>query len=143
MDNVSNQDVQTTAPAPDWDKILPEMFIDRRFTPSGRRRYQALIDGVSVGIVVAFKPHNYENYGLNHDDMAKLIYFQQERHFQVIFVVLATDDGNGPIYVGHRDAVEVDKAIGNVKCRQGPWGEYWLLRPDFMLIDYQLRIQGW
>ena len=95
MDDVSHLHTQ-----PDYEALLPNMFGDRRFTPSGRRRYQAQIDGISVGIVVAFKPAGYDNFALNHADMAKLIYFKQERHFQEIFVVLATDDGNGPIYVG-------------------------------------------
>jgi hypothetical protein len=145
MADIINQLMQTTAPVPDLDNLLPQMFGDRRFIQSGRRRYQAVIDGIKVGIAIAWKPAGYANYGLNQEDMAKLLFLKQEKKFDEVFVVFATagETYGTAEYVGHRDAAEVDKSLETIKPRQGPGGDYWLLRDDFLPLNFQPRIRGW
>ena len=120
-----------------WDEYLPNIFTDKRFRKTSRRKYQFALNGAAIGIVVAWKPVDYDNYALNEEDMVKLLYLKQEKQFDAVFVVLATINGNIAEYVGHRAASEVNETLKSVPPRDGPHGKYWLLRQDFLALDYQ------
>jgi hypothetical protein len=124
-----------------WHDHLPNIFTDSRFYKTSRRRWQIEVNGARAGIVVAWRPADYENFALNKADLDRLLQLKQDASFAAAFVVLATVTGNFPSgYVGHRDAEELHEALKTVRFRTGPHGEYWLLREDFSLLDADTHI---
>ena len=128
--------------APNWHDHLPHIFTDSRFRKSSRRKYQIQLDGAVAGIVVAWKPVDYDNFALNEEDFGKLRFLRQEKKFDFGFVVLATINGQfgSATYVDHRDIDEVDETLKGVRPRSGPHGSYWLLRQDFLPLDAEPTI---
>ena len=121
------------------------MFTDPRFRKSktSRRRWQAEINGTRAGIVVAWKPAGYDNHALNKDDIDLLLKLKHEGTFAEVFVVFASADENfDSTYVGHCDAAEFSETLKSVPFRKGPHGDYWLMRPDFSLLD-DVDERGW
>ena len=123
-------------PAPNWDELLPNIFYDTRFHKTSRRRWQVEINGNRAGIVVAWRPVDYDNYALNKADIDRLLELKRDAKFHAAFVVIATVAGNSNrTYVGYRDAEELHETLRSVPPRNGPYGEYWLLREDISPVD--------
>ena len=122
----------TTAP-PNWDELLPNIFTDPRFRKSkkSRRRWHAEINGTRVGIVVALRPVDYDNHGLNKEDIEQLLKLRRDGTFDAAFVVLASVG----MYIGHRDAEELFETLKGVPFRTGGHGDYWLLPLDDVAED--------
>lgn len=118
--------------ATNWHDHLPNIFTDARFIRTPPRKYQLPIDGVVAGIVVAMKPANQNNFGLNKTDFDRLLELLHDGSFAAAFVVLAS---GWTTYTGHRDAEELYVTLKNVPIRNGPYGDYWLLREDFSPLD--------
>jgi hypothetical protein len=130
-----------TTTTPNWDELLPNIFHDSHFHKSSRRRWQGQFNGARAGIVVAWRPADYDNYALNKADIERLLELRREATFDAAFVVLATVSGNyGSSYVGHRDAEEFYETLKVVRFRTGPHGDYWLLREDFSPLDAEMWI---
>ena len=89
---------------PNWDEIIPQLFTDPRFKPAGRRRKLICVDGVWAGIVIAWQPSDYANFGLNQEDMDRLFQKRGDGLLDVGFVVQATIENSKPVYVAHRAA---------------------------------------
>ena len=134
------REVQTTSPT--WNDLLPTMFSDFHFRKTSRRRWQAEINGARAGIVVAWRPGDYENFGLNKPDVDLLLKLRRDGKFDAAFVVLANVNF-GSAYVGHRDAEELYEALKSAHFRTGPHGEYWLLREDFSPFDNLAPVPEW
>lgn len=135
----------TIRPATNWNELLPRIFTDPRFQKSrtSRRRWQANINGTRVGIVVAWRPADYDNFALNKADIELLLKLKQEGTFDEVFVVLASADENfDSTYVGYCDAVEFYETLKSVPSRKGPHGNYWLIRGDFSLLG-DVSERGW
>jgi hypothetical protein len=121
---------------PDWDQFVPNIFTDTRFHKANgsSRRWQVAIDGVRAGIVIAWRPANYDNFALNKADLDRLLELRQDASFNAAFVVTATvsgsfDAGNFErVYIGHRDAEQLAEFLKSARLRQGPHGHYWLLQ---------------
>jgi hypothetical protein len=122
-------------PAPNWHDLVPHIFDDPRFLKTGRRRFQLQLDARWAGIVVAWKPPGYENYGLNREDIERLIEKRDDGSLDAGFVVLATIENSQGGYVAHRDGEEVYESVKGIPPRSGQYGEYWLLRADFSPFD--------
>jgi len=124
------------SPALNWNELLPNIFNDSRFHKTSRRRWQIGLNGMRAGIVVAWRPVDYENFGLNKADIDRLLELRRDASFDAAFIVIGTVSGNfGRTYVGHRDAEELFETLKSVPFRNGPYGEYWLLREDFTPLD--------
>jgi hypothetical protein len=117
---------------PNWDEHLPNIFKDTRFLRSSPRKYQLPINGAVAGIAIAVKPTNQNNFGLNKADFDRLLELLRDGPFTAAFVVLASV---GNTYVAHREAEELAEMLKTVQFRNGPYGEYWLLREDFSPFD--------
>jgi hypothetical protein len=124
-----------TIPKPALDAVIPRIFVDPRFHKSNgsSRRWQVAIGGFRVGIVVAWRPENYDNFALNKADLDKLLEFRSEDLFNAAFVVTATSTGSFDagnferVHVGHRDAEELAGVLKSARLRKGPHGDYFLL----------------
>jgi hypothetical protein len=114
----------------------PTSFEDPRFKPAGRRRKLICVDGVWAGIVIAWQPPGYANYGLNQDDMDRLLEKRSDGLLDVEFVVLATIENGKPAYVAHREAEAVRESLKTIPPSDGPYGPYWLLRGFSKLDDF-------
>ena len=130
-----------------WDEVLPAMFGDPRFRRSktSGRRWFVEIDGCRVGIVVSLRTADRDNHALNKEDFDKLLELRRAGSFDVAFVVLAALGENfASEYVGHRDAEEFFEELKVVRFRTGQFGDYWLMRGDFSLVDAELVVpEGW
>ena len=84
------------------------------------------MNGIRAGIVIAWRPTDYPNFGLNKSDADRLLELRRPGSFDAVFVVLATISGNEPVYIGHREAEELLETLKSVRLRNGPYGEYWL-----------------
>jgi hypothetical protein len=113
---------------------IEDIFNDDRFCPTSRSRYQAVIDGRRIGVVVAWRNNQYDNHALNKDDIDRLLDLKRDGTFAEAFVVSAR--GPRSIYVSHRDAEQLFKELKSVSPRSGPYGEYWLLREDLSLREF-------
>jgi hypothetical protein len=119
-----------------WHALVSLIFTDQqRFIQTGRRRYQVGLDGAWAGLAIAWKPSGYENYGLNQQDLERLIEKIHDDSLAAGFVVLATIENGKPVYVTHRAAKAVYENLKDVPPRSGPYGDYWLLRGDFSVFD--------
>jgi hypothetical protein len=116
------------SPAPGWHEIVPQLFVNRRrFLQTGKRRFQVELDGLWAGIAVAFRPFGYANFGLNCEDLQRLIEKVGDGSLAAGFVVQAT--------IAHREAEAVCAMLKDVPPLSGPHGDYWLLQGDFDELD--------
>jgi hypothetical protein len=113
---------------PDWDALIPRIFDDPLFKPAGRRRKLACVNGLWVGVVIAWQPSGYVNFGLNKEDIDRLFEKRGDGSLDVGFVVLATIENGKAVYVAHREAEAVRERLKDVPQRDGPYGPYWLIR---------------
>ncbi len=125
---------------PNWDELIPNIFNDARFVKTSRRRRQIAVSGVRAGIVIAWRPDDYENFALNKMDGDRLLELRRDASFDAAFVVIATISNYEPVYVGHCEAEELLETLKSVRLRKGPHGEYWLLKDDFTPFDVPLSI---
>jgi hypothetical protein len=120
-----------------WDEHLPNIFTDKRFTHTSPRKYQFPLNGEVAGIVLAVKPGNQPNYGLNKPDFERLLEFLCNGSFADAFVVFSS---GWTRYNGHRDAEELYDILKDVPPRSGPYGDYWLLNESFSPVDAATHI---
>jgi hypothetical protein len=114
-----------------WHDLLPSIFSDHRFRQTGRGRFYGSVDGARAGVVVAWRGAEYDNHAINRDDLTRLLDLKRNGTFEAAFVVAARRSRNSAhVYVGARDADEVQQALETVPLRAGPFGDYWLLRED-------------
>jgi hypothetical protein len=118
--------------ATNWLDHLPHIFLDKRFIRTSPRKYQLRLNGAVAGIVLAVKPSNQNNFGLNKPDFDRLLEFLHSGSFAAAFVVFSVGWNT---YVEHRDAEELHATLKDVPPRSGPYGDYWLLREDFLPLD--------
>jgi hypothetical protein len=119
-----------------WAELLATIFTNPHSHQLSRSRWRIDIDGVRVGIVVAWRTVNYENHALPNEDMACLIAFKRDSKLDAAFVVAAKRSRySAPVYVGYRDAEELHEELKCVPPRDGPFGPYWLLREDLSPLD--------
>jgi hypothetical protein len=123
--------------ATNWNEHLPNIFTDSRFIRTSARKYQLPIDGTVAGIVLAVKPANQPNYGLNKTDFDRLLEFLHNGSFAAAFVVFASGWNT---YDGHRGAEELHDILKDVPSRSGPYGDYWLLGENFSPVDAATHI---
>lgn len=146
MQETTTSTKTSTPTVPNWGELLPDMFSNSHFHKSktSRRRWHAEINGSRVGVVVAWRPADYENHALNIEDVDKLLELKRAASFDAAYVVLATTGENfASSYVGHRDAEELSEKLEAVHFRTGPHGDYWLLRGDFSPLDAEPDFPGW
>jgi hypothetical protein len=128
---VTNQE----RPRPNWDELVPQLFINRRrFLQTGRRRWQIGLDGLWAGIAVALRPPN-ANFGLNQEDIERLIEKTRDGSLAAGFAMLAAIQDSQITYIAHREVEAVYANLKDVLPRGGPFGPYWLLREDFTEVD--------
>jgi hypothetical protein len=120
---------------PNWHELIPTIFTDRRFVKTGRRRYVVQLNDKWAGIAVAWKPPGYENYGLNCEDLERLIEKMSDGSLDAGFVVLATLENSKAVYIAHREVGAVRDLLKDEPPRDGPHGSYWLLRGDFTELE--------
>jgi hypothetical protein len=117
------------------DKLLANMFSDRRFFQSSSRRYKTIIDGVPIGVVVALRGMLHDNFALNEEDFDALLKLKHDGTLSAAFVVLANVDTNrGRLYVTHFEAETLHDDLAATPAKKGPYGLYWLLRPDRSIV---------
>jgi hypothetical protein len=114
-----------------WNAIVPLIFTDPRFQRTAQRRWVAQVDGQWVGVVVASRPSNRENFALNCEDLDRVIEKCRDGALDAGFVVLAALANSAIVYVDHREANAVRELLKNDPPRDGPHGPYWLLRGSF------------
>jgi hypothetical protein len=117
-----------------WHDLVPQIFTDNRFLKTGRRRWQAQIDDKWAGIVVAWKPPEYSNYGLNKLDFDRLLEKRADGSLDAAFVVLATLKDSKARYIAHHDADVVRDALKEFPPRDGPYGHFWAL-PEIFVVS--------
>jgi hypothetical protein len=125
---------------PDWDQLVLNIFTDTRFHKANgsNRRWQVAIDGVRAGIVVAWRPENYDNFALNKADFDRLLELRRNASFNAAFVVTAAVSGTGDferVYVRHRDAEQLAETLKSARLRKGPHGDYWLLQEGVLPLE--------
>jgi hypothetical protein len=120
---------------PNWDALIPHIFTDPRFKPTGRRRRIICLDGLWAGFAIAWRPSGYDNFGLNQEDLECLIKKIGDGSLDAGFVVEATIENSQVRYVAHQAAAEVYANLKDVPPRDGPHGLYWLLGGDLLEID--------
>ena len=120
---------------PNWHELIPTIFTDRRFVQTGRRRYVVQLNDKWAGIAVAWKPPGRENYGLNCEDLERLIEKMSDGSLDAGFVVLATLENSKAAYIAHREVDAVRELLKDEPLSDGPYGAYWLLRGDFTELE--------
>ena len=121
---------------PNWHELVPTIFTDRqRFRQTGKRRYVLQLNDKWAGIAVAWKPPGRENYGLNCEDLERLIEKMSDGSLDAGFVVLATLENSKAVYIAHREVDAVRDLLKDEPPRDGPHGSYWLLRGDFTELE--------
>ena len=119
-----------------WHELVPMIFTDRkRFRQTGKRRYVVQLNDDWAGIAVAWKPPGYENFGLNCEDLERLIEKMADGSLSAGFVVLATLENSKAVYIGHREVGAVRHLLKDEPPRDGLHGSYWLLRGDFTELE--------
>jgi hypothetical protein len=108
-------------PEPDWPALIPTIFAS---------------DGNRAGIVLAWRPDEYNNYALNKADLDRLLELKRDGSFHAAYVVIATISGEFlRAYIGHRDAEELAKELESARLRKGPHGDYWLLQEGVVPLE--------
>jgi hypothetical protein len=134
--NVENSDT----PELNWHELIPQIFSgDPRFTKTGRRRWLLKLDGRWVGIVVAWKPAGFDNFGLNQQDLNALVERTRDGTLFAGVVVLATFDSH-PVYVEHVTADMVLRYLEDMPPRDGPHGPFGLLQQNFAALAEASKI---
>jgi hypothetical protein len=141
MSSINVQDTDSgkiAAVRPALDAVIPTIFTDGRFhkSPGSSRRWQIFVSGFRVGIVVAWRPDERNNFALNKADLDRLLELLHNGSFQATSVVTATVIGSYDtrdftrVYVGHRDAEELAEVLKSARLRKGPHGDYFLLTAE-------------
>jgi hypothetical protein len=130
--------IKQEKPEPSWHDVVPLLFsTEHRILKlkTGSRRYQIGLNGLWAGIAVAWRPADRQNFGLNCEDLERLIEKIRDGALAAGFVIQALIENSVPRYIGHRTAETVHESLKDVPPRDGPHGPYWLLRGDFNELD--------
>jgi hypothetical protein len=120
-----------------WHNILPKMFTNPRFYQISCTCYEALINGVRAGIVIAARPVTYDYYVLDKLDSDALWKLKCTNVFGAAFVAAADEFHSRHTYVNH-----VDEKIYETLRIVPPFRKrYWLLRPDMAVVGEQVSFQ--
>jgi hypothetical protein len=80
-------------------------------------------------------PPGYENFGLNREDVERLVEKVRDASVDIGFVVLGTIGNSHSGYIAHRDVHEVYDRVKTIPPRTGQYGDFWLLRENFLPFD--------
>lgn len=118
-------------PAPDWQPVLANMFIDPRFKEIEFELWQANVDGVKVGVVGASRGKRHDRYLVSCASYERLIRGLIAKGIDYAFVVAADRKGVWPkykyTYVNHRPAEELYEILKGITQIVGKRGPFWLL----------------
>ena len=109
---------------------LSSVFSDDQFSQHGRYRYSATIDGVKIGVVLATKSQNYNNFALNKADLDRVIAGVSDGRLDAGYVVAATVNVTGSMeFVDQISADILADQLKGETPRTGKFGEFYLIPP--------------
>jgi hypothetical protein len=116
---------------------LANIFTDSRFRQIRRNCLVGDVDGATVGVVLATRNPDYDNFALNKPDAERLLDGKRKGRVDQAYIVAAHISGVKRTYSGSMPAEEVWHKIevSGLQPRTGRFGEFFVLPPGFIPDD--------